>query len=108
MHGCSGQTVGWQHTHKVRFVKKVELEPHSSEVEPNRDAGARVLKENGDFMLYVITVAMQKIQQISDIGTCDGPDGHNQKKLFAYMAQISRSETGSHNQCQIWEICRVP
>ncbi len=48
------------------------------------------MKENVDFPRYVVSVAIQKIQQIADKGECDGAEGHKRHKLFGYVSQIAR------------------
>ena len=57
---------------------------------PRHQESARLLRENVDFTRYVVAVALQKIQQIADRGTCDGAEGADQKKIFAYISQLAR------------------
>ena len=61
---------------------------------PRHQESARLLRENVDFTRYVVAVALQKIQQIADRGTCDGAEGADQKKIFAYISQLARSVQG--------------
>ncbi|KAI0209686.1 Fanconi anemia group I protein [Lamellibrachia satsuma] len=49
-----------------------------------------VLGQNNNFMRYIINVALQKVQQVADRGSCDGPGGTNSEKLFKYVTSIAR------------------
>ena len=57
---------------------------------PSHQESVRQMRENVEFTRYVVTVALQKIQQITDRGQCDGAEGHDQKKIFAYISQLAR------------------
>ncbi|XP_062998739.1 Fanconi anemia group I protein [Elgaria multicarinata webbii] len=49
-----------------------------------------VLRSSSEFMRYVVSVALQKVQQLEETGQTDGPDGQNQEKMFQNLCKITR------------------
>ncbi|XP_018427387.1 PREDICTED: Fanconi anemia group I protein [Nanorana parkeri] len=49
-----------------------------------------VLRANLDFMRYMVSIALQKIQQLKETGVTDGPDGQNSDKMFHSICEITR------------------
>uniref|UniRef100_A0A670YG23 FA complementation group I n=1 Tax=Pseudonaja textilis TaxID=8673 RepID=A0A670YG23_PSETE len=49
-----------------------------------------VLRSSTEFMRYVVTVALQKVQQLDETGQTDGPEGENPGKMFQYLCKITR------------------
>lgn len=52
-----------------------------------------MLRSSGDFVRYVLSVAVQKIQQLEETGHTDGPDGQNPDKTFRFLCDMTRSES---------------
>jgi hypothetical protein len=48
------------------------------------------LREDLEFFTYVLNVAHQKVHQIQDKGSCDGPEGKEKSKLIKYICQLGR------------------
>ncbi|XP_029411826.1 Fanconi anemia group I protein isoform X2 [Nannospalax galili] len=49
-----------------------------------------VLRSSNEFMYYVVTVALQKVQQLIQRGHICGPDGQNPEKIFHNLCDITR------------------
>ncbi|XP_036431780.1 Fanconi anemia group I protein [Colossoma macropomum] len=48
-----------------------------------------VLRSSGEFMRYIVSVALQKVQQLEETGHTDGPEGQNPDKTFHYLCNIT-------------------
>lgn len=46
------------------------------------------LRQNTDFLKYMLGVAIQKLQQIQEKGQCDGAEGKDKTKIFKYCCTI--------------------
>ncbi|XP_038070700.1 Fanconi anemia group I protein-like isoform X2 [Patiria miniata] len=57
---------------------------------PDNQECLAVLREQSDFVRYVVGTAIQKVQQLNDKGHCDGPAGTNQEKLYRFCCLVSR------------------
>ncbi|KAK2176099.1 hypothetical protein NP493_683g02030 [Ridgeia piscesae] len=73
----------------LRFVSTL-LESVLGDDLPAHQRCLDVLRQNSCFMRYIVNVALQKVQQVSDRGSCDGPGGSDGEKLFKYVTSISR------------------
>ena len=49
-----------------------------------------VLRGNGDFVHYVTSVALQKVEQMSDKGTCDGSASLDKSKVVRQIYTLAR------------------
>ncbi|XP_012588192.1 PREDICTED: Fanconi anemia group I protein isoform X2 [Condylura cristata] len=49
-----------------------------------------VLRSSAEFLRYVVSVALQKVQQLTETGRVSGPDGQNPEKVFQYLCGITR------------------
>ncbi|XP_047394631.1 Fanconi anemia group I protein isoform X3 [Sciurus carolinensis] len=49
-----------------------------------------VLRSNNEFMRYAVNVALQKVQQLKEMGHVSGPDGQNPDKIFQNLCDITR------------------
>ncbi|NP_001108323.2 Fanconi anemia group I protein [Gallus gallus] len=49
-----------------------------------------VLRSSTEFMRYAVSVALQKVQQLEEMGQTDGPDGQNPEKMFQNLCKITR------------------
>ncbi|KAL7868090.1 hypothetical protein SRHO_G00094740 [Serrasalmus rhombeus] len=48
-----------------------------------------VLRSSGEFMRYSVSVALQKVQQLEEMGHTDGPEGQSPDKTFHYLCNIT-------------------
>lgn len=55
----------------------------------SREEALSVLRANGEFVRYSLSVALQKIQQLEDTGHTDGPDGQNTDKTFRFLCDMT-------------------
>ncbi|XP_068169581.1 Fanconi anemia group I protein isoform X1 [Antennarius striatus] len=55
----------------------------------SREEALSVLRRNGEFVRYVVNVAVQKIQQLEDTRHTDGPDGQNTDKTFRFLCDVT-------------------
>ncbi|KAM9375874.1 Fanconi anemia group I protein [Pholidichthys leucotaenia] len=55
----------------------------------SREEALSVLRLNGDFVRYVLSVVVQKIQQLEETGHTDGPDGQNADKIFRFLCDMT-------------------
>ena len=49
-----------------------------------------VLRQNSDFVCYVVNALLQKVQTVADRGRCDGVDGTNADKVFSHLMIVAR------------------
>ncbi|XP_036909535.1 Fanconi anemia group I protein [Sturnira hondurensis] len=49
-----------------------------------------VLRSNGEFMRYAVSVAVRKAQQLKEMGHVSGPDGQNADRIFQNLCDITR------------------
>ncbi|TKC45576.1 hypothetical protein EI555_020899 [Monodon monoceros] len=49
-----------------------------------------VLRSSNEFMRYAVSVALQKVQQLKEMGHVSGPDGKNPEKVFQNLCDITR------------------
>lgn len=49
-----------------------------------------MLRSNGEFERYALSVVVQKIQQLEETGQTDGPDGQNTEKTFRFLCDMTR------------------
>ncbi|XP_032476075.1 Fanconi anemia group I protein isoform X3 [Phocoena sinus] len=49
-----------------------------------------VLRSSNEFMRYAVSVALQKVQQLKEMGHVSGPDGRNPEKVFQNLCDITR------------------
>lgn len=49
-----------------------------------------VLRSSTEFMRYAVNVALQKVQQLKELGHVSGPDGQNPDKIFQNICDITR------------------
>ncbi|KAM5291788.1 Fanconi anemia group I protein [Ctenodactylus gundi] len=49
-----------------------------------------VLRSSPEFMRYVVSIALQKVQQLNTAGHVSGPDGQNSDKVFQNLCDITR------------------
>ena len=57
---------------------------------PDRQECLIMLRDQSDFVRYIVCIALQKIQQVNDKGHCDGPAGSNMEKLYQFCCSVSR------------------
>uniref|UniRef100_A0A3Q3XBG5 Uncharacterized protein n=1 Tax=Mola mola TaxID=94237 RepID=A0A3Q3XBG5_MOLML len=55
----------------------------------SRQEAVSVLRSNGEFMRYAVSVAVQKIQQLEETGHTDGPDGQNTDRTFRFLCDMT-------------------
>ncbi|XP_073687572.1 Fanconi anemia group I protein isoform X2 [Garra rufa] len=55
----------------------------------SREESLSVLRSNGDFLRYSVSVALQKIQQLEETGHTDGPEGQSPDKTFRHLCDIT-------------------
>ncbi|KAM9854975.1 Fanconi anemia group I protein [Aulostomus maculatus] len=55
----------------------------------SRGEALSVLRSNGEFVRYSVSVAVQKIQQLEETGNTDGPDGQNTDKTFRFLCDMT-------------------
>ncbi|XP_020786733.1 Fanconi anemia group I protein [Boleophthalmus pectinirostris] len=55
----------------------------------SREEALSVLRANGEFVRYSLSVAIQKIQQLEETGHTDGPDGMNTDKIFRFLCDMT-------------------
>lgn len=56
----------------------------------SREEALSVFRSNAEFVRYVVSVAVQKIQQLEETGHTDGPDGQNTEKTFRFLCDMTR------------------
>uniref|UniRef100_A0A4W3I963 FA complementation group I n=1 Tax=Callorhinchus milii TaxID=7868 RepID=A0A4W3I963_CALMI len=49
-----------------------------------------VLRSSNEFQRYVVSMALQKVQQVEESGQADGPDGQSPEKVFKYLCDMTR------------------
>ncbi|KAL8197588.1 UNVERIFIED_CONTAM: hypothetical protein K2H54_033559, partial [Gekko kuhli] len=49
-----------------------------------------ILRASNEFLHYAVSVALQKVQQLEEMGQVDGPDGQSQEKMFQNLCKITR------------------
>nr|XP_046248910.1 Fanconi anemia group I protein [Scatophagus argus]XP_046248911.1 Fanconi anemia group I protein [Scatophagus argus]XP_046248912.1 Fanconi anemia group I protein [Scatophagus argus] len=55
----------------------------------SREEALSVLRSNGEFVRYALSVAVQKIQQLEETGHTDGPDGQNTDRTFRFLCDMT-------------------
>lgn len=55
----------------------------------SREEALSVFRSNAEFVRYVVSVAVQKIQQLEETGHTDGPDGQNTEKMFCFLCDMT-------------------
>uniref|UniRef100_A0A665VLE3 FA complementation group I n=1 Tax=Echeneis naucrates TaxID=173247 RepID=A0A665VLE3_ECHNA len=55
----------------------------------SREEALSVLRSNGEFVRYALSVTVQKIQQLEDTGHTDGPDGQNTDRTFHFLCDMT-------------------
>ncbi|XP_069558030.1 Fanconi anemia group I protein [Brachyistius frenatus] len=55
----------------------------------SREEALSVLRTNGEFVRYAVSVAVQKIQQLEETGNTDGPDGQNAERTFRFLCDMT-------------------
>ncbi|CAG03441.1 unnamed protein product, partial [Tetraodon nigroviridis] len=55
----------------------------------SREEALSVFRSNAEFVRYVVSVAVQKIQQLEETGHTDGPDGQNTEKMFRFLCDMT-------------------
>ncbi|XP_013422004.1 Fanconi anemia group I protein-like [Lingula anatina] len=73
----------------MRFAVQMLKALYSDSI-PSHQESLAILRQNTDFVKFVVNVAMQKLQQINDQGKCDGVEGENKEKLFTYCCTMAR------------------
>ncbi|KAL3863875.1 hypothetical protein ACJMK2_005602 [Sinanodonta woodiana] len=71
----------------VSFVTAI-LQALVSDKVPSHQSSLEPLRQNVDFMKYILSVAQQKISQVQEKGECDGAEGQNKTKLFKYFSTL--------------------
>ena len=80
---------------------------------PAHQEGIDLLRENADFCRYVVSSALQKVEQMREKGQCDGPQGTHRERLYQHLSTIARyrrprlnSLCGEICQCErcVWMI----
>ncbi|NXU44068.1 FANCI protein, partial [Drymodes brunneopygia] len=59
-----------------------------------------VLRSSTEFLRYAVSVALQKVQQLEEMGQTDGPDGQNPEKMFQHLCKIT--------QVLLWRYTSIP
>lgn len=73
-----------------RFQDFFPLFPRDSS--QSREEALSVLRSNGEFVRYAVSVAVQKIQQLEETRHTDGPDGQNADRTFRFLCDVTRFE----------------
>nr|XP_054766661.1 Fanconi anemia group I protein-like [Lytechinus pictus] len=68
---------------------------------PAHQEGLELLRENADFCRYVISTAVQKLEQMKEKGQCDGPQGTHPDRLYQHCCTISRVLYEKFSSCLI-------
>uniref|UniRef100_A0A3Q4MBU3 FA complementation group I n=1 Tax=Neolamprologus brichardi TaxID=32507 RepID=A0A3Q4MBU3_NEOBR len=55
----------------------------------SREEALSVLRSNGEFVRYILSAVVQKIQQLDETGHTDGPDGQNADKTFRFLCDMT-------------------
>uniref|UniRef100_A0A8C5DPJ8 FA complementation group I n=1 Tax=Gouania willdenowi TaxID=441366 RepID=A0A8C5DPJ8_GOUWI len=55
----------------------------------SKEEALSVLRASGEFVRYVVSVAVQKIQQLEEMGHTDGPDGQNVDRTFRFLCDMT-------------------
>ncbi|XP_042351654.1 Fanconi anemia group I protein [Plectropomus leopardus] len=55
----------------------------------SREEALSVLRSNGEFVRYAVSVAVNKIQQLEESGHTDGPDGQNTDRAFRFLCDMT-------------------
>ena len=63
--------------------------PFSDDI-PGHQEGLSLLRGSADLQRYIVAVAKDKLQQISDRGSCDGVGGKSREKIYTHCTNISR------------------
>ena len=57
---------------------------------PGEQETVDTLRQNTDFLKYILNVTLQKLQQIQEKGQCDGAEGKDKTKLLKYCCTMGR------------------
>lgn len=55
----------------------------------SREEALSVLRANGEFVRFALSVAIQKIQQVEETGHTDGPDGMSTDRTFRFLCDMT-------------------
>ncbi|XP_061825932.1 Fanconi anemia group I protein isoform X2 [Nerophis lumbriciformis] len=55
----------------------------------SREEALSVLRSNGEFVRYSLSMAVQKIQQLEETGVADGPDGQRSDLTFRFLCEMT-------------------
>ncbi|XP_008274098.1 Fanconi anemia group I protein [Stegastes partitus] len=55
----------------------------------SREEALSVLRSNGEFVRYAVSVVVQKIQQLEETGHTDGPDGQSTDRTFRFLCDMT-------------------
>uniref|UniRef100_A0A3Q1CR83 FA complementation group I n=1 Tax=Amphiprion ocellaris TaxID=80972 RepID=A0A3Q1CR83_AMPOC len=55
----------------------------------SREEALSVLRSNGEFVRYTVSVVVQKIQQLEETGHTDGPDGQSTDRTFRFLCDMT-------------------
>ncbi|XP_033632896.1 Fanconi anemia group I protein-like [Asterias rubens] len=73
----------------IKFVTKT-MKLLFSDDTPDRQECLLMLREESNFVRFMVSIALQKIHQLNDKGECDGPAGNNMEKLYLFCYSVSR------------------
>ncbi|XP_071497957.1 Fanconi anemia group I protein-like [Diadema antillarum] len=62
---------------------------YSDEI-PAHQEGIDLLRKNADFCRYVVSAAVQKMEQMKEKGECEGPQGTQPSRLYQHCCTIAR------------------
>ena len=68
----------------------LELLPFFRDDVPGEQESVDMLRQNTDFLKYILNVILQKLQQIQEKGQCDGAESKDKTKLFKYCCTMGR------------------
>ncbi|KAI1904108.1 hypothetical protein AGOR_G00002290 [Albula goreensis] len=66
----------------------------------SREESLSLLRSSADFQHYVVSVAVQKVQQLQETGRTDGPEGQNTDRTFRHLCDLTSA--------LMWRYSRIP
>lgn len=61
-----------------------------SDEAPDRQQGLAILRDDSNFQRHLVNISCQRLQQVADRGTYEGPEGQNKEKMFVHCTSMSK------------------
>ena len=89
-HFCKVVMWPWSDQSQQRMSSRHIVIVYFSDTIPSHQEALKTLRANVEFTKFIVSVAVQKLQQVNERGVCDGAEGQDKAKVFKYCCQITR------------------